>query len=227
MHSTFQPFFLISLQRSTYLVVFLRLAASAFFLKLTVSSNNVIVFSDLLIISMSGLSKVGRMSAGIVHLLLLCPGIYIYKVTSSGFLLLSSIAKWLRMESWRQVKRPWSKAVLHQFKTCSRLAKFPHMSHLSSFLIPHLFMLSGVLRPFTEDFNAKDSTPLGILLMILFHPMLLFSSIRRLAKSPWNVNFLTLLFHNARVSSFIDLFPSFFALFIIATFLFVVFVLGD
>ena len=135
-----------------------------------------------------------------------------------GFLFFISVPRWLIIESWRQVKRPWSKAVLHQFKTCSRLAKFPHMSHLSSFLIPHLFRLSGVLRPFTDDFKAKESTPLGILLLMLFHPMLLFSSKRRFAKSACSVSFLTQLFHTAKVSSFIVLFPSFFAFFTNASF---------
>ena len=86
-HSTFQPFFLISLLRSTYFVVFLRFAASAFFSKLTVSSNSIIFFSCLLRITISGLSSVVRTSAGIVPPFILCPGISIYRVKFSGFLL--------------------------------------------------------------------------------------------------------------------------------------------
>ena len=84
--STFHPLALMSLLRSTYLVFFLRFAASAFFSKLTVSSNSVIFLSILLRITISGLSSVVKMSAGIVPPFMLCPGMSMYMVMCSGFI---------------------------------------------------------------------------------------------------------------------------------------------
>ena len=63
------PLFFKSLARSMYLLVFLKFAAFAFFSKLTVSSNRAIFFSDLLIITMSGLWPVTNMSCAMyLHL---------------------------------------------------------------------------------------------------------------------------------------------------------------
>ena len=55
MFSADQPFSIKSLVRSLYLLVFLKLAASTFFSKLTVSSKSTIFFSVLFKITMSGL----------------------------------------------------------------------------------------------------------------------------------------------------------------------------
>ena len=90
---------------------------------------------------------------------------------------------------------------------------FSERVHFSSFLMPHLFRLSGVFSPFVHAFNAKDKMPLGMLLLMLFQVTFACSLINRLKKSPWKVNFLTLSFQLFNVSTF----PASFILFIAAS----------
>jgi len=76
-----------------------------------------------------------------------------------------------------QVRHPCVKALGHQFRTCWRLApELSQRGHLSNFLYPHFFKLSGVFNEFVDDLTAKDSTPCGTLSIKLFHITQIFSS---------------------------------------------------
>ena len=153
-----------------------------------------------LIITKSGLNLVMRISGGTVPPFSHRPGKSAKIWRFSGFEANRVLAIWLNTELWRHVNRPSSKATGHQLRICSRLLLYLQRPHLSVFLMPHLFKLSGVLRPLLQAFIAKDSTPLGMLSFMLFHVTSCSSSIRSFKKSPWTVNLLTLLFQFINVS---------------------------
>ena len=67
-----------------------------------------------------------------------------------------------KTESCRQVKRPWSRAIVQLERMCARVWIFPQKLHLSLTLFPHLFKLSPDGRVFIPAFMANLSTPCGI-----------------------------------------------------------------
>ena len=155
-----------------------------FFSKLQVNSNNSIFFSLLFRMTRSGLELVVRMSGGIVPPFNQSEG-KSAMISIFGFaIFLIVMAKWFKTELWRQVNLPSFRATGHQLSMCSNVLGDLHNSHLSVFLIPHLFRLSGVFNPLEHAFKAKDRTPLGILFEILCQVTFSFLSIKSFKKSP-------------------------------------------
>ena len=149
-----------------------------FFSKLQVSSSNSIVFWFLFRITRSGLKLVDRISGGIVPPFNQREG-RSAKISRFGMGIFKMlVAKWCKMELWRQVNLPSFRATGHQFSMCSNVLGHLHNSHLSVFLMPHLLRLSGVFSPFEHAFKANDRTPLGMLLHKLCQVTFSFSSIR-------------------------------------------------
>ena len=150
--------------------------------------------------TISGLCKVHKMSAGIVPPFSQKFGRSAKISKPSGMLLLRWVEKWLSTELCRQVNLPSERALGHQFSMCCKLLGFLHRAHLFVFFIPQRTRLSGVLRPFEHAFNVNDNTPYTK----LFQVALYFSSIRSFSKSPWNVSFWTFMFQSSMVCLFTE-----------------------
>ncbi len=62
---------------------------------------------------------------------------------------------------WRQVNRPWLRAVWHMLRMCWRVFLLEHSLHAVLVRFPRVFKLLNVGRKFIGDLTAKLRTPLG------------------------------------------------------------------